>query len=451
MTPKKWALSLLMALSLVLPACGQPAQPAPTPTSAPATGGQAATNTPATGGQPTGGKVSILSLWGGSEQEAFQKVLDGFTAKTNISTEYEQARDFVPALRTRIASGNPPDIAIVPRPGVMADLAREGSIKPLTELGLTMSDIQNSYSQAWIDLGTVDGKIYGIAAKANSKSTVWYKPKSFRELGVQVPKTWQELEEITNKYVQAGKKPWAVGGGDSWTLTDWFENIYVRQAGPEKYSDLFGGKLPFTDSSVSEAVNTMASIVANEQYVAGGRQGVLGTKFVDGIGRVFGKNADAEMYFEGGFVGGIALKDVNPDLKVGEDIDFFPFPVINEQHGNPLVGGGDLLVVFTDRPEVREFVKYMITKEAGEIWAKTGAIVSPNKLVDKSVYPNQLTQKEAEQVAAAEVFRFDGSDLLPGALADEWGTTLQGVVENPDNINQLLQDFEAKAAQEFKR
>src|SRR3990172_901048 len=43
--------------------------------------------------------VTVLSLWGGSEQEAFQKVLDGFTASTGIPTQYEQARDFLPVLR----------------------------------------------------------------------------------------------------------------------------------------------------------------------------------------------------------------------------------------------------------------------------------------------------------------------------------------------------------------
>jgi ABC-type glycerol-3-phosphate transport system substrate-binding protein len=293
--------------------------------------------------------------------------------------------------------------------------------------------------------------LYGIAVKANSKSTVWYKPSSFKEMGVAIPKTWKDLVAITDQYVAKGKKPWAVGGGDSWTLTDWFENVYVRQAGPDKYSDLFGGKTKFTDASVIDALKTMATIVANDKYVAGGRQGVLGTKFVDGIGRVFGKSADAEMYFEGGFVGGIALKDVNPSLKPGQDIAFFPFPTINEQFDSPLIGGGDLMVGFKDTPEVREFMKYMISKEAGETWAKTGAIVSPNKLVDKSVYPNELAKAEADQVSGATTFRFDGSDLLPGTLGEDWGTALQGVVEAPDEIDKAMQDFEAKAAQEFKR
>ena len=484
MRTKKSILSLFIVMAFGLSACG--GDPAATPVPATATTAPAmveptkamaepttamaeptkamaeATNTTApaaaeatatliTTGKAGDKSLTVLSLWGGSEQAAFQKVLDGFTAKTGISVQYEQARDFLPALRTRLAAGNPPNVAVVPRPGVMTDLAQEGSLKPLTDLGLTTEAIDASYSQAWKDLGTTEGKLYGIAVKANSKSTIWYKPQSFTTLGVEIPKTWTELISISDKYVAAGKKPWAVGGGDSWTLTDWFENIYVREAGPEKYSQLFGGELAFTDPSVIKSLNTMASIVANEKYVAGGTEGVLGTKFVDGIGRVFSTKADAEMYFEGGFVGGIALKDVNPALKPGEDIAFFPFPTIDEQYGSPLIGGGDLMVGFADTPEVRSFMEYLISKEAGEIWAKTGAIVSPNKLVDPSVYPNELAKAEAAQVAAATVFRFDGSDLLPGTLGEEWGTALQGVVEAPDDVQAIMEDFEAKAGQEFKR
>jgi alpha-glucoside transport system substrate-binding protein len=287
--------------------------------------------------------------------------------------------------------------------------------------------------------------------KANSKSTIWYKPASLKALGAEVPNTWQELVAVSDKYVAAGKKPWAVGGGDAWTLTDWFENIYVRTAGPEKYTELFGGRLPFTDPSVAEAVKAMVSIVGNDKFVAGGRQGALGTKFVDGIGRVFGKSPSAEMYFEGGFVGGIVQKDVNPELKPGQDFAFFSFPSFDPKLGSPVVGGGDVMAALVDSPEVRKFVAYMATKEAGEIWVRTGAIVSPNKLVDSATYTNDLAKAEAAQLASAAVFRFDGSDLLPGALGEEWGNALQGVIDKPGDAEKILKDFEAKAARELKR
>lgn len=407
---------------------------------------------PATGVGTAADPITVLSLWGGSEKDAFLKVLAAFEKKTGLKTQYETARDFVPVVRTRIAAGNPPMIAIVPRPGVMADFAREGALKDLASLGITSAYVNANYSKAWVDLGTVDGKLYGIAGKANSKSVIWYRPDKFKKLGLTLPKTWAQLLAVTKKIKASGQNPWAVGagGGDSWTLTDWFENVYARTAGPANYTKLFSGQLPFTHGTVAAAIQRMTQII-NNKYVAGGIEGALGTGFVDGIGRVFGTKADALLYMEGGFVGGIALGDVNKALKPGTTIASFPWPTITGAHGSPLVGGGDLAVAFEDNAGVRQLLKYLASKEAGTVWVSTGAIVSPNKTVPASAYPNILVRAEAAQVAGAKVFRFDGSDLLPGALGGEWGSTLQSAIKSPNKTAQLLKDFESKAKKEFKK
>jgi alpha-glucoside transport system substrate-binding protein len=190
--------------------------------------------------------------------------------------------------------------------------------------------------------------------------------------------------------------------------------------------------------------------IINDDYVVGGIEGALGTGFVDGIGRVFGTSSDAHLYMEGGFVGGIALGDVNPKLKPGVTIQEAPFPTINARFGSPVVGGGDLAGAFKDTPEVRALLAYLSSPEAGKIWVSTGAIVSPNKKVPASAYPNVLVRAEAKQVAAAKVFRFDGSDLLPGSLGEDWGTLLQKVIQKPSDIGKLLSDFQRMAVKAFK-
>lgn len=390
------------------------------------------------------GTVSVLSLWGGGEQEAFQKVLDAFTQETGIQTKYESARDFLPVIRSRLAAGNPPMVAIIPRPGIVTDLANEGSLISLEDLGIDADAVNANYSEAWTDLTTVDGTVYGVVAKANSKSTIWYRPSTFQEQGITPPATWDELKAATEKLGQ----PWGLGAKDSWTLTDWFENIYVRTAGPEKYQQLFSGELDFTDQSVKDALTEMTGIL-NEETVVGGIDAALGRTFVDGIGQVYSTKPTAELYMEGGFVGGIALADVNPDLEVGTEIDFFPFPTIDDAHGNPLVGGGDITAAFVNNDDVKQLIEYLASPEAGRIWVSTGAIVSPNKGVTADAYPNDLVKKEAEQVTSAEVFRFDGSDLLPGALGGDWGTLLQSVLKNPGSADSELQSFQEQAQDAF--
>ena len=396
------------------------------------------------------GTVTIFSLWGGSEQEAFQKVLTQFTQDTGIRTKYESARDFLPVIRTRLAANNPPELAIIPRPGFVAELAGDDVLIPLEDLGLDPDEINENYSETWTNLATVDDTVYGVVAKANSKSTVWYKPNSFRENGFEVPQTWDQLLQITEQYKAKGMTPWAVGAqGDenSWTLTDWFEQIYARQSGPEMYSQLFEtGEVPFNDQSVKDALTEMVKIV-NDENVAGGIDTALGISFVDAIGRVFGKNPRAEMFYEGGFVGGIATQQVNTALQPGRDIDWFEFPTINEEHGNPLVGGGDVAAAFVNNEDVAELMEYLSTPEAGRIWVSTGAIASPNEGVADDAYPNELVTKEAAQIREAETFLFDGSDLLPGTLGQNFGTLLQNIIKTPNNMDQLLNDYQSQAEQ----
>jgi alpha-glucoside transport system substrate-binding protein len=396
------------------------------------------------------GEVTIFSLWGGSEEAAFKKVLAQFTEDTGIRTKYEAARDFLPVIRTRLNAGNPPEVGILPRPGFVDELARDDALIPLEDLGLDVDAINENYGDTWIDLATFEDTTYGVVAKANSKSTVWYKPTSFTENGFEIPKTWADLEAIVKGYKDKDKTPWAVGaqGRDSsWTLTDWFEQIYVRTAGGDNYDKLFAGELDFTDASVKEALNVMLEQV-NDENVLGGIDSALSLSFQDGIARVFGTSPKAEMYMLGGFVGGIAL-GANKSLKAGEDIDFFPFPTIKEEHGDPLVGSGDVAAAFVNNEDVAKLIDYLSTPEAGRIWVSTGAIVSPNKAVTEADYPNELVSKEAQQVVNAESFRFDGSDLLPGTLGQDFGTLLQNIIKKPDQMDSFLDDYQADAEKAF--
>jgi alpha-glucoside transport system substrate-binding protein len=397
-------------------------------------------------GGEAGGSVSVLSLWGGSEKEAFDKVLAKFTADTGIQTQYETARDFLPVIRSRLAAGNPPDMAIVPRPGIVAELAREDSLISLDSLGMDADAVNENYSEAWTNLTTIDDEVYGIVAKANSKSTIWYDPSRLNE---EPPTTWQGLLDLTDKIKAGGKTPWAVGGGDGWPLTDWFESVYLYQAGPEKYDQLFSGELPFNDESVKVAIAEMLKILS-EDNLPGGVEGALGTPFVDSIGQVFGKSPKAELYYEGGFVGGIATDQVNTALEPGTTIDFFQFPAIDEAIGTPLLGAGDVAVAFEENDNVKELMEFLASEEGGTEWVSTGAIVSPNKAVPLDAYPNDLVRKEAEQVQNAEVFAFDGSDLLPGVLGTEWPSVLQGVMKDPGSVDSALDDFEQQAKTEFE-
>ena len=364
-----------------------------------------------------------MSLWGGSEQDSFQKVLDAFKTKTGVTANYESVRqDYATTLQTRISGGNPPDVAIIPGIGFLRQFARQGSLKKVADLGIDVNGIKSQYPPGILEIGQVDGTQYGIMVKFNSKSTVWFRPDKFKTASVTAPADWNAFTKLLGDLKAKGTAPLALGAGDSWTLTDWFESIYVRQAGPDKYDQLFSGKLPWSDPSVAAAVDTMKQAL-NDNYVLGGVTAALGRSFTDGIGQAFASNGTASVYYEGGFVGGIATGQTNKELKVGDTIDWFDFPAINSNKSVTI--GGDVIAAFTNKPGVKEFMQYMTTADAGAVWAATGAIISPVKSVAASAYPNDLAKREAAQVAGASAVRFDGSDLLPSGGGDDMGAALQ--------------------------
>src|SRR2546421_2898598 len=402
---------------LVATACSQ------TGTNAPS--GSASSS--ASGSPAAGATITVMSLWGASEQDNFQKVLDAFKTKTGVTAKYESVRtDYATTLQTRISGGNPPDVAIIPGIGFLRQFAKQGSLKKIADLGLDVNALKSNYPPGILEIGQVDGTQYAIMVKFNSKSTFWYRPDKFKTLSVQTPADWNALTKVLGDIKAKGQAPLGLGAGDSWTLTDWFESIYVRQAGPEKYDQLFSGKLPWTDSSVAAAVDTMKQALKDD-YVAGGITAALGRNFTDGIGQAFSANSQAVMYYEGGFVGGIATGQTNTALKVGESIDWFDFPAINNNKSVTI--GGDVIAAFTTKPGVKEFLNYMTTADSGAVWAGTGAIISPIKSVPASAYPNDLAKREAAQVANASAVRFDGSDLLPSGGGDNLGAALQTAIQ----------------------
>ncbi len=389
------------------------------------------------------GSIVVTSLWGGTEQEAFEAVLAAFTEATGIEAEYEANRtDYATVLRTRIQGGEPPDVAIIPGIGTLRSLAREGSLIPLSELGIAQGDIEGNYAPGILDVGVVDDELYGIMVKLNSKATIFYSPERFEEMGVEPAEDWDGLLQLTEDIKAAGATPWALGAADGWTLTDWFEIVYLKMHGPEAYDTLFSPEGDWTDPTVQASIDKMLELL-NEENVDGGVDGASATAFVDAIGKVFSTSPSAELYYGGGFVGGIATgDDVNPELQgqEGTAIDWFPFPTIDGNGEGLVTYGGDVMAALVADSDVAAFMEFLTTADAGNVWAEGGTIISPIVDVDTSVYPTSLIQAEAEQVTSAEAVRFDGSDLLPGV---DLGALLQAAFRGEDTAS-LLEEFQTQ-------
>ena len=142
-----------------------------------------------------------------------------------------------------------------------------------------------------------------------------------------------------------GVAPYSVGVDVGWPLSDLFENIYLRTAGPDMYDQLAKHEIPWTDPSVTDALTKMGDIIGNGDLIAGGTSGALQTDFTGSVTQMFADPPEGAMLFEGNFVGGVINGETQS--KVGPDADFFDFPSID---GSPpaVMGGGDLAALLKD-------------------------------------------------------------------------------------------------------
>ena len=407
------------------------------------------TASPGAGGGDVSGEVSVMGVWSGAEQKAFQQVIDGFESQyPNVKVTFNSAGDQLPAvLATAEQGGSPPSMAVLPQPGLMQDFVKKGALKPIDYAKDTISQ---NFSSDWVDLATVDGKLYGLFFKGANKSTVWYNVKAFNDAGVQPPQTLPDLLQAAKTLKASGVKAYSIGGADGWTLTDLFENIYLRTAGPDKYDQLSTHQIPWTDPSVTTALQGMAQIFSDTGNIAGGTSGALQTDFPTSVSQVFSSPPKAAMVFEGDFVQGVITSSTS--AKANTDFNQFAFPSIGDSAPS-VVGGGDIVVTFQDDPGTRAFVQYLATPQAGEIWAKLGGYASPNKNVNPDLYPDEISKATAMALADAQTFRFDMSDLAPAAFGGtvgqgEW-KIMQDFLENPSDVKGAQQALESAAAKAF--
>jgi alpha-glucoside transport system substrate-binding protein len=395
------------------------------------------------------GSISMVGIWTATEQKSFQAVIDGFNKKfPDVKVKYTSGGNNTPTiLSTAIQGGNPPDMAAIGQPALVKQFAQQGHLKPIT---FAAPLIRRNLGPAGAALGVVNGKLYGLFFKAANKSTVWYNVKAFKDAGVSPPKTWPQLLAAAKTLHSAGTPAFSIGGSEGWTLTDLFENVYLRTAGGPKYDLLTAHKIKWTDASVKKALTYMSQIFGDTANIAGGTSGALQTDFPTSVDNVFASSPKAAMVMEGDFVPGVATVKATALT----DYNMFPFPSIG---GSPssVVAGGDTVVMFKDSPAARAFVAYLATPEASTIWAKLGGFTSPNKKVPLSAYSDRLTRASALLLTTAKVSRFDLSDLEPAAFGattgqGEW-KIMQDFLKSPKNVSGTAAALEKAAAKAFKK
>ena len=399
-------------------------------------------------GDPLRGKtVEIAGLWTGEEQATLKKALVRFEQETGVSVDYApMGADIGAELRMRVEAGSPPGVAILPHRGLLSDLALRGMLRPL---GDNVEDlVEDNYAPAWRDLGSVNGTLYGVWVEAVNKSTIWYNAASLREVGVDPPKTWDEFLKASRRLATAGITPLSIAGGEGWSLTDWFENVYLRVAGPERYDELTRHEIPWTDESVKAALSLLGELWGDPRLIV---EGAGTRRLATSVTQLFASPPKGAMAYGGGWVpGGAELGSSMAGAKGGQ----FEFPSI-EGPRKVVVGRGEVAVRLTEDPAASALMEFLASPKAGDVLAESGGFISPNKRVNLNFYPDEVTRQAARALVDADVFRFDLSDLQPPAFGGTPGQgmwkILQDFFADPSDVDGTARQLEAAAVSAFDR
>jgi alpha-glucoside transport system substrate-binding protein len=369
-----------------------------------------------------GQSITIFGPWRGEDQVLVESMLAYFTAASGVAVSYSSSEGYEQQLIIDAEAGSPPDVAVLPQPGLIGDLAAKGFIQPLSAETNTWLSENYGAGPSWAALGTYKGPdgtpaLYAFPYKADVKSLVWYSPENFADAGYAVPATMEELMALTDKIVADGGTPWCIGlgsgGATGWPATDWVEDMMLRTQSPDVYDKWVTNELPFNSPEVVAAIEAFGVFARNDAYVAGGAAAVASTDFRDSPKGLFSSPPQCYMHRQASFIPSFFPEGT----ALGTDADFFYFPAYAEKDlGQPVLGAGTLAFIMKDSPAAQAFIEFLKTPIAHEVWMAQTGFVTPHKGVNKDLYGSDALKKQGEILANATTFRFDGSDLMPGAV-----------------------------------
>ncbi|MER7899323.1 ABC transporter substrate-binding protein [Streptomyces sp. NPDC096046] len=362
-----------------------------------------------------------VTIWTGMDQP----IIDGLKADLaprakaqGLTVQWRRVDNINQLLVQKVQAGDAPDIALMPQPGIIKDLASKGKITPLDDV-LDLPALQKSMTAGTLDVAKTDGKTYGVMVSMNVKGLVFYPKKAFEQAGYTAPKTLDELNSLTAKIKSDGNTPWCLGiesgTATGWPATDWLENLVLKYGGVDKYNQWVSHDIKFDSPLVRKAAAQFQKIAFTDGNVLGGRKSIASNAFGTAGNPMFQSKPGCYMYQQGSFITGFFPKSVQKNMD--SEVGVFGLPPATADGENPVEGGGDTASIYNDSPAARKVMKLLATTDVGTTAAKNGSsFISPHKDFPLSNYPLKTTQSIAKVAYDSTGFVFDGSDAMPTAV-----------------------------------
>jgi alpha-glucoside transport system substrate-binding protein len=366
---------------------------------------------------------SILS----PESNSLDKSWSAFEKCTGITIQYTGSNTFESELPVKVNGGNAPDLAIIPQPGLLAQMVATGTVKK-PPAGTVANE--NDWNAQWKSYGSVNGTFYAAPMSANMKSLVWYSPKYFAANGFKVPTTWSGLMALSSQIaakMTGVAKPWcggiSSGTASGWPATDWLEEAVLGTYGGSVYDDWISHKVTFSDPQIQAAMKTVEGYMQNPAWVNGGYGGVktIATTTFQNAGLPILKNQCAMLqqasFYEAQWPKGTTVSPTG-------DVFAFYLPPVNPSISTPVEGGGEFVTAFNDNAATQAVQNYVSSAAWAEARIKVApGWVSANEKVNQALYTDPIDKISAKYLADPKAtFRFDASDSMPAAVGsgEEW-------------------------------
>ncbi|RAS87787.1 ABC transporter substrate-binding protein [Priestia endophytica] len=259
-------------------------------------------------------------------------------------------------LRTRVVKRDMPDVIGIGGNSTFAILAQSGVLKEVSNKNL--ENVQPAYTNILQDVTELE-KVYGVPYAANA-SPVIYNKSIFNNLGLEIPKTWDELIDVSEKIKAAGITPFYFTLKDAWTTLPAYNALVANTQDEDFFQQRKKDRVTFQQSygEATEKFLTLLNYGHKSQY---------GKGYSDG--NVAFARGEAAMYLQG--IAAIPeIQKSNPDIKLGT----FPYPVTNMQNESKVVSGVDLLLaqsVTTEHPkEAQAFINFLMREENAKEYLK---------------------------------------------------------------------------------
>jgi raffinose/stachyose/melibiose transport system substrate-binding protein len=349
-----------------------------------------ATATPAPSGEPTATptKAPVTIEWwhigttdpGKSMNQGFADAFVAANPHVTINITILENEAFKTKLATTIQSGTVPDLFQSWGGGTLAEQAKAGMLKDITADVADIKDLVSGLS-GW----SYDGKTYGVPFDLGMIG-FWYNKALFAKAGITaVPTTWTEYLADVQKLKDAGIVPLAIAGKDKWPSMHLWTYLVLRIGGGDVLAKMVASGDWNTDACVN-AGKEVLKLNALNPYQPGYK-----TATYDNEAAAVG-NAKAAMELMGQWAPTVQMADSTSKLGIGDDLGWFPFPVVEGGAGaaGDGVGGGNGFAVGKDAPaEAVEFLKFMAQPDQAKQINENATGLSPTAgLTDSIKDPN---------------------------------------------------------------